>query len=104
MKIGFGLTLLAFVAMPASAGGVGPTEEEFNAALVANCSDHSARAKAVRCKGIEEEPTEFECRYKLPKVGGGWKKYVAYVAIDGANWVWLDGETRCYESAISELK
>jgi len=58
----------------------------------------------VKCKAIEEEPTEFMCRYKLPEVGGGWKKYVAHVAIDGAKWVWLDGETRCYESAISKLK
>ena len=95
--------MLAFTAMPALAGGIGPTEEEFNAAHAANCPDHSARAKAVRCRGIEEEPTEFKCSYKLPEFGGGWKKYVAYVAIDGAAWVWLDGETRCYESAISNL-
>ena len=95
---------MALLAGPALAHSSGPTERDFNAAMAATCADHSAKAKNVKCREIKEEATEFECRYELPEFGGGWKKYVAYVAMDGAKWVWLDGETRCYESAISKLK
>jgi len=71
--------------------------------MASNCEDHSARARNVRCTAFEEEPTEYQCRYELPEFGGGWRKYTAIVARDGDNWVWLDGETRCVTSAISNL-
>ena len=87
----------------ATAHAAGPTPAEFNNLLAAQCEDHSARAKNVRCKGFEEEPTEFACRYDLPEANGSWKRHDAVVAIDGANWIWIDGETRCAVSAISNL-
>jgi hypothetical protein len=87
----------------ATVQAAGPTANEFEALHAAQCEDHAARARNAHCKAIEEEPTEFKCRYELPETDGSWKSYEAIVALDGANWVWLDGETRCAISAISSL-
>jgi hypothetical protein len=87
----------------ATAQVVGPNALEFSALHAAQCEDHAAQAKLLRCSDIEEEPTEYSCRYKLPEASGGWKTYQAIVARDGNQWVWLDGETRCAISAVSTL-
>jgi hypothetical protein len=87
----------------ATAQAAGPTLAEFSALHAAQCADHVAGVRNLSCQGFDEEPTEFRCRYDLPEFGGGWKKHEAIVGIDGSNWVWLDGETRCSVSAISNL-
>ena len=87
----------------ATAYAAGPNSAEFDGLHAAQCEDHAARTRNVHCRAIEEEPTEFACRYELPEIGGGWKQHEAIVAIDGDHWIWLDGQTACSISAVSSF-
>jgi hypothetical protein len=76
-----------------------PTRSDFASVYTAQCAAKHLNATAVRhviCARIDEEPTEFVCRYEIPSVGHKWQRAKAYIAQDGEKWVWLDGKTRCY--------
>ena len=99
----FSVTWVILSAGCTAALAAGPTPTEFSALHSAQCEDHAAHTRNVRCRGYDEEPTEFGCRYELPEEDGSWKGYDATVARDGGKWVWLAGETRCSISGISNL-
>ncbi len=45
--------------------------------------------RVVRCIGPEEEPTEFECTWKL-RTAKGWSTRKNWLAIDGKGWHVID--------------
>ncbi len=45
--------------------------------------------RVQRCIGPEEEPTEFECRWKQ-KTAKGWTRHRNWLAIDGKGWHIID--------------
>jgi len=63
----------------------GPTTDEF-AALVPGQT-----IRKVRCDFIEEEGSEWSCRYERRSSDGRWRGETAVVAIDGGEWIRIDG-------------
>ena len=80
---------------------IGPTAEEFTALLSSECFTETPHLRAFRCKGFEEEPTEFACRYQRQTAGRSWSNEVAVVAMDGPRWIFIDGGSRCAATAHS---
>ena len=71
---------------------VGPTAREFAKALAAY-TGKPVNVKNVRrlsCEGFgEDEPTEAVCNWRQ-RIGGSWKRYSTYVAVDGRGWHLID--------------
>lgn len=47
--------------------------------------------RALRCREIPEERTEFGCRYQRRDAPGVWVQQEVMLAIDGSAWVIIDG-------------
>lgn len=77
------------------AASVGPSQQQLTEALVAYSGLSSAPViRGVRCKGFEEEPTEFVCTWRQRDAGGRWLKWSTYLAIDGERFVLIDEPSR----------
>jgi hypothetical protein len=82
------VVIIAFTALAIGgcSTGVGPSHAEFADALGVSQSD----IKKLRCHGFAEEPTEFDCHYRLRSKDGDWQDQEVPVAIDGSGWVLID--------------
>ncbi|MFC5345782.1 hypothetical protein ACETK8_01935 [Brevundimonas staleyi] len=82
---------LSIVAACASIGDPnGPTEQEL-ARLIAPSGDLTPSIRAMRCDFISEEGSEWSCRYEARATSGVWVGLSAMVALDGDDWVLIDG-------------
>ena len=45
--------------------------------------------RAVRCIAPDEEPTEFQCRWRQ-RIMGGWAERVTWLTIDAKGWRVMD--------------
>jgi hypothetical protein len=80
--------LLPIMAMAAGcASAVGPSQNDLATLLQASLSD----IRGMRCYDIEEEPTEFGCRFDRRGATGAWVQQEIMLAIDGSDWVVIDG-------------
>jgi len=88
------MSLIALLLLSASAGSgsTGPTSQAFAKALAEHTGRqvNAAHLRRLHCKGFgADEPTEAECRWQQ-RVGGHWKGYSTYVAVDGRGWHLID--------------
>ena len=69
-----------------------PTPQEFAIAL-ADFTGKAVKITDVRrlsCKGFgPDEPTEAECSWQQ-RIGGKWKRYSSFLAVDGHGWHLID--------------
>jgi hypothetical protein len=79
------LTLVLFAG--ACASPVGPDRQDLASLLQTSSRD----INALRCYEIPEEQTEFRCLYERRDVAGGWTSQEVMIALDGSNWVVIDG-------------
>ena len=88
------MTPIGLFLLFASAGPsfVGPTPAEF-ASAVADFTGKPVKVADVRrlsCKGFgADEPTEAVCSWQQ-RIGGSWKRFSTYVAVDGRGWHLID--------------
>jgi len=80
------------------------TTRQFNELHASQCADHAARARNVKCGVAGAIDHEIDCKYELPETDGSWNEYQSQVSFDDHGFTWVKGETRCYSSAISQLK
>ena len=69
-----------------------PTPKEFADAVAAFTGKgvRETNVRRVSCDSMgEDEPTEAECNWQQ-RIGGKWKRYSTYVAIDGHGWQLID--------------
>jgi hypothetical protein len=45
--------------------------------------------RSLRCRAVDEEPTEFLCRFQVRERAEAWHARFAIVASDGSGWVLL---------------
>jgi len=45
--------------------------------------------RAIHCAPIEDEPTEFVCRWQQRR-GAQWRSYSTWLAVDGSGWGLID--------------
>lgn len=88
------MTSIALFLLSVVAGGgfVGPTPQEFARAVGAFTSKplNVTDVRRLSCKAFgADEPTEATCRWQQ-RVDGKWKRYSAYVAVDGHGWHLID--------------
>lgn len=79
------LGLAAFAGACAGNLPPGPTTDEF-AALVPGQT-----VRKVKCDFIVEEGSEWSCRYERRSPDGRWRGETTVVAIDGGEWILIDG-------------
>ncbi|WP_157081307.1 hypothetical protein [Novosphingobium naphthalenivorans] len=75
----------------ASAAYAGPSPAEF-ANAVAEFTGKSVSVTDIRrlsCKGVDEEPTEAECKWQQ-RSDKKWKSFSTYVAVDRTGWHLID--------------
>jgi len=80
-------------ALPSGANAEAPSKEQLAAALAHDFDPPSASGlRAIQCKDFGlEEPTEFDCIYEQKDRRGAWYAWDVIVAIDGNQWILLDG-------------
>lgn len=47
----------------------------------------------IACQSIEEEPTEFACRWRQ-REGRRWRDWESYLALAGDGWIMIDSPLR----------
>lgn len=86
------LVLLAALLAPSAALADAPSTRQL-AHAISTFTGHPVRARDLRrvhCEDIEEEPTEFACRYEQRDTRGRWRRWSTYLAISGAGWQLID--------------
>lgn len=91
MKL-IGLAMLAAVAAGDAPVSCAPTHAELAKALASFTGKpvDGADLRQITCTDFKEEPTEYACHWQQED-GKGWRKYSAYLAIDGRDWILTDG-------------
>ena len=92
MKPNFGLLLAVVLVEPACAADDPKPSSAELAKAIQTSEGRIIAAKDIRvlrCKGPEEEPTEFECTW-LQRSSGRWKLEKTWLAIDGDGWHDID--------------
>src|SRR6185312_13836046 len=85
------LALAATGASALAASDPSPSSAEVAAAVqeFSGWSVGADHVRSVSCARIEEEPTEFACKWRQ-KVGGRWKGFRSYFALAGSGWQLID--------------
>ena len=90
MRFWGALTLVALGACAsASVERPGPTESEFTA-MLAQRRSVPPMIRALSCDFIEEEGSEWSCRWEERASNGVWVKQANFIAIDGNGWLPID--------------
>lgn len=84
--------LLALLA-GACAATPSPTRDELAHALRGYRSVAPTDITHIACRGFDEEPTEFACRWR-EREGGRWQDWQGYLAVSGDGWQTIDSPSR----------
>ena len=85
--------LLLAVLAGACAATQTPTRDELAEALKGYEAVAPTDLTHIACRGFDEEPTEFNCRWRQ-REGGYWRDWQGYFALSGAGWQTIDAPTR----------
>ena len=87
--------LLLLGACQHTVAGAGPNSGELVAAIrsapavAGPAGSSTSEVRSLGCRGFDEEPTEFLCRFQSKASTGAWQARSAIVAADGNGWVLL---------------
>ena len=85
------LCLAAGLGACATSAPPGPSGAELSALIAGSGRASAPTLRAVRCEFIEEEGSEWRCRYQERASNGRWVPLETYVAVSRDGWILIDG-------------
>ena len=85
------ISALALLAACAPAQPPGPGAADLQGLIAEARTGAAPEVRAVRCRFIAEEGSEWRCRYHERASDGRWVPLETFVAADGSGWVLIDG-------------
>lgn len=87
------ICILAIGLLATASASIGPTVADFNK-LRAEKGESCPPIRNLQCT-VLGDPTEMKCSWQERFKGKSWTRSEALIAVDGGQWVWLDGGPRC---------